>query len=1067
LRHRFLKIATLFLLLAALFLPLQGPAKAQEIPANIDFQMPPDILAMVDEDDLVELIYQTVVWKSGEMMANLKAADELLTPMIASVGRLLGPDASLPDVAAMSQDFEAGLEAIRQSTSLADAQQNAEALLATARQAQGRLEGLAGDFDPASADLQEMGAKVEAAVKEQMEVQAAQLEAQIRRELEEEAQARVEELKAALNDEANGLVVSLIASGNIAGVQQAVGALIAQRVPELQAQVEMEMVERAAGAEAQIRAELAQSMGDTFGADVPALEGIQDSFRDIDQRIRDLAESKRDQIVGPAREAAIAKKAEIVRSVVDQEFGEAEETIRSFQGAADRGRAAGRQVPDLDALLADLAADKAALIEDLTTADTEAGFAEAVSFYTSSWEARGKELERLQFDAAQQIIDAVQSVLAEMGIKANLLAALDTAERGIEALERKADGGQELDAAESQKLQKLRQMRREIRGAPGELVLPLESRVPSLGSPAGARSWPVMFVSNRGAATAAGVGAGVGADVGARPGVHFAGGGGCLGIVLRAEAAQPTEPIDDLLDLVDTLQLHLDHLDVLVDGDSVAVGPGILIEAENQTDTRLLPFTASWHSHLEVNADWRPSPSGGSDWNLSRDGETLIYEFGVPAAGEYTLFVRDLSSSDLPAGSRSVRIQIDGQDLGVFPENDVRAAYPPGAFAWHATATAALGEGAHVMEVTKDGPRDGSSGAAAILDAFYFTSDPDDNPERLAEPTPAPAPTPVPTPTAVPTPSPTPTPAPTPAPTPTPTLVPTPTPPPTPVPTPTAAPSGSRIAFRSFRDGNYEIYVMNADGSGQVNISNNPGRSPNDTLGHDWEPSWSPDGARIAYVSFQDGFEEIYVMNADGSGQTRLTNNTAVESSPSWSPDGARIVFSSSRDGDREVYVMNADGSGQTRLTNNAAVDFQPSWSPDGDTIAFVSSRDGNNEIYLMNTGGSGLINITNNSANDVSPAWSSDGAKIAFGSNRVFVSRPDIYLMNADGSGVTNLTNNTDRESSPSWSPDGTRIAFVSDRDGIPEYGNDEIYVMNADGSNQVNITNKTESDAQPSWQP
>ena len=121
---------------------------------------------------------------------------------------------------------------------------------------------------------------------------------------------------------------------------------------------------------------------------------------------------------------------------------------------------------------------------------------------------------------------------------------------------------------------------------------------------------------------------------------------------------------------------------------------------------------------------------------------------------------------------------------------------------------------------------------------------------------------------------------------------------------------------------------MNTDGSGQVNISNNPGRATHPTAGHDWEPSWSPDGSRIAYVSFQDNFEEIYVMNADGSGQTRLTNNTSIESSPFWSPDGARIAFYSYRDGNWEIYMMNADGSGQTRLTNNAVLDTNPDWGP-------------------------------------------------------------------------------------------------------------------------------------------
>jgi type II secretory pathway pseudopilin PulG len=126
---------------------------------------------------------------------------------------------------------------------------------------------------------------------------------------------------------------------------------------------------------------------------------------------------------------------------------------------------------------------------------------------------------------------------------------------------------------------------------------------------------------------------------------------------------------------------------------------------------------------------------------------------------------------------------------------------------------------------------------------------------------------------------------------------------------------------------------------------------------------------RIAFISDRDGNDEIYVMNADGSGVTRLTNNPAYDGWPAWSPDGRRIAFASNRDGNPEIYVMNADGSGVTRLTNNPADDWAPSWSPDGRRIIFVSNRDGNYEIYVMNSDGSGVTRLTNNPARDVWPA--------------------------------------------------------------------------------------------------
>ena len=139
---------------------------------------------------------------------------------------------------------------------------------------------------------------------------------------------------------------------------------------------------------------------------------------------------------------------------------------------------------------------------------------------------------------------------------------------------------------------------------------------------------------------------------------------------------------------------------------------------------------------------------------------------------------------------------------------------------------------------------------------------------------------------------------------------------------------------------------------------------------------------KIAFISDRDGDWEIHVMDADGSNQTRLTNNVGVvltrglpsgsiqESGPSWSPDGSKILFISDQDGDTEIYVMDADGSNQAKLTDNEVADWQPSWSPDGSSIAFNSNRDGNWEIYAMNADGSNQIRLTNNLADCYYPSW-------------------------------------------------------------------------------------------------
>ena len=266
-----------------------------------------------------------------------------------------------------------------------------------------------------------------------------------------------------------------------------------------------------------------------------------------------------------------------------------------------------------------------------------------------------------------------------------------------------------------------------------------------------------------------------------------------------------------------------------------------------------------------------------------------------------------------------------------------------------------------------------------------------------------------------------------------------------PVPPTATPPRRSRIAFASSRDGNSEIYVMNADGSGQTNLTNNSA--------FDGAPAWSPDGTRIAFHSNRNGMQAIYVMNANGSGITRLTDKSAEAYNPKWSPDGKHIAFFSRRLSGYEYHicVMNADGSGEAQLTTGYANASDPAWSPDGQRIAFYSDRDGY-EIYVANADGSGVTRLTYSQRNFY-PAWSPDGKRILFVSDGY--NNRAIYVMNADGSEQTNLTNNPAQYAFIVWSPDGTRIAFSSGRSG-----DEEIYAMNADGSAQTNLTNNPARD-------
>lgn len=274
--------------------------------------------------------------------------------------------------------------------------------------------------------------------------------------------------------------------------------------------------------------------------------------------------------------------------------------------------------------------------------------------------------------------------------------------------------------------------------------------------------------------------------------------------------------------------------------------------------------------------------------------------------------------------------------------------------------------------------------------------------------------------------------------------------------------SMTKIAFVSNRDGIDEIYLMNPDGSNQTRLTYN--------FFYDSDPAWSPDGSKIAFSSNRYGKYkyyrwDIYVINTDGSNQTRLTYGTVNEGTPSWSPDGSKIAFEIYG----EIYVMNHDGSNQIRLTYSFDYEyglynftnFSPTWSPDGSKIAFASNRYGIYEIYVMNADGSNQTRLTYNSAYDSDPAWSPDGSKIAFTSNRGY-NNDEIYIINVDGSNQTRLTNNSANDRHPSWSPDGFKIAFVSDRDG-----NYEIYVMDADGSNQTRLTDGAADNIHPVWSP
>jgi Tol biopolymer transport system component len=243
---------------------------------------------------------------------------------------------------------------------------------------------------------------------------------------------------------------------------------------------------------------------------------------------------------------------------------------------------------------------------------------------------------------------------------------------------------------------------------------------------------------------------------------------------------------------------------------------------------------------------------------------------------------------------------------------------------------------------------------------------------------------------------------------------------------------GGRIAFSSGSQSSSDVYVANPDGSGVRRLTN--GRA------HEFDPSWSPDGRKIAYRrETATGAPDIYVMNADGSEKRNITKGAASQGiSPRWSPDGRKIAFASIR-GRRsftQLWTMNADGTHQRRLSGVNGE--YPDWSPDGRKLAFdhmVSSNDW--DIWLVNADGSGAKPVVAwRGSKEQGAAWSPDGEWIAFQSTRGSDDGlPHIWVTRADGSAGRQLTNAVGER--PVWSPDGSQVLFtagglyVTHRDG------------------------------------
>jgi TolB protein len=245
-----------------------------------------------------------------------------------------------------------------------------------------------------------------------------------------------------------------------------------------------------------------------------------------------------------------------------------------------------------------------------------------------------------------------------------------------------------------------------------------------------------------------------------------------------------------------------------------------------------------------------------------------------------------------------------------------------------------------------------------------------------------------------------------------------------------------RIAFDNFDD----VWTIDADGTDLTRLTHSPGP--------DFDPSWSPDGTRIAFRSERNGEPEIWVMNVDGTKQRRLTAGL----SPAWSPDGSLIAFAGASGASGILSVIRPDGMGLRALPHTEGGEY-PSWSPDGTRIAFNSNLTGDHVMYVAQADGSKVVDLSS-AGEGWQVDWSPDGHSILFTSHRDHPDHfTDVYVMRPDGSGVRRLTHQ--RAYTPTWSPDGQHIVFSAPG----------LFVMNPDGTAVTPLPTNVAETSLPDW--
>ncbi|MCX5759646.1 MAG: hypothetical protein NTU83_14310 [Candidatus Hydrogenedentes bacterium] len=230
--------------------------------------------------------------------------------------------------------------------------------------------------------------------------------------------------------------------------------------------------------------------------------------------------------------------------------------------------------------------------------------------------------------------------------------------------------------------------------------------------------------------------------------------------------------------------------------------------------------------------------------------------------------------------------------------------------------------------------------------------------------------------------------------------------------------ASTEVVFSAGKPGAKEIYVADYDGANAKQLTKHGSISI--------LPKASPDGTKVAYISFKDRYPFLYIFERATGKSTVLSKNVGLNATPSWSPDGHSIAMVLSKDGNSEIYVKSPDGTGERRLTRDPASDSSPAYDPSGKQIAFVSDRGGTPQIYVMDADGGNPHRVSMVGGKAYDPIWSPDGKMIAFVAERSGEGL-QIYVMNADGSDARRLSDSGGMHESPTWSPDSRHVMFSS----------------------------------------